>query len=87
MSEPHVTWTSGGQAWIASLSAEAIELRSTVSWPPGSRVEGVLAGHGGAVRIKVHACRRLLEGDFRIEGRPLDLTRHARAALEALLSA
>jgi hypothetical protein len=86
MSEPHVTWTSGGQAWIVSLSGAAIELRSTVPWPPGSRVERTLRGHGGTVRLKVDACRRMPGEAFWIEGRPLDLTRRVRASLEALLS-
>jgi hypothetical protein len=79
-------WSSGGEAWVVSISASAIVLRSTVPSPPGSRVEGVLSdGVPGALRVKVHGCKRSPEGDFVLEGRPLDLTRGMRQRLEAIV--
>jgi hypothetical protein len=40
-------------------------------------------GGGGApagvrVRVKVHACRKQPEGDYRVEGRPIDMARAVR---------
>jgi hypothetical protein len=37
--------------------------------------------------VKVHTCRRQPDGDFVIEGRPLDLTRGTRDRLDALARA
>lgn len=79
-----VTWTGGGEATIESLDEKAIVLRSSVPWPPGSRPQGVLAGDGGEgappapLRVKVHGCRKQPEGDYRIEGRPIDMARAVR---------
>jgi hypothetical protein len=79
-------WSSGGEAHIVSIDADAIVLRSTVPSPPGSRVEGALSdGAPGPLRVKVHACKRAPEGDFLIEGRPIDLTREMRDRLEAIV--
>jgi hypothetical protein len=81
----HLTWASGGEAHVLSASADAIVLQSTVSSPPGSRIEGVLRGEAGRkVRVKVHSCRKEADGRFRIEGRPVDLTREAREELVGL---
>jgi hypothetical protein len=82
----HIRWSKGGEARIVSMSPDAIVLRSTVPSPPGSRVEGTLEGTLTAtLRMKVHASRQQAEGDFLIEGRPLDLTRETRGKLEAIL--
>jgi hypothetical protein len=82
---PHVRWAKGGEAWVASLAADAVVLRSTVPSPPGSRIEGALEGEPPAtVRVKVHASRLQPEGDFVIEGRLLDVTRAVRARLLVL---
>jgi hypothetical protein len=81
---PHVRWQGQGEATIVSIAKDAIVLRSTVSSPPGSRLEGTLAGEPpGAVRVKIHGCRRQPEGDFMLEGRLLDVTRGVRAAIAA----
>ena len=51
--------------------------------PPGARIEGTLDGH--ALRMKVHRCRRLPDGaEFLVIGRPLDLRRETREALQTL---
>jgi hypothetical protein len=84
---PHVRWTKGGEARVATIAVDAIVLRSTVPSPPGSRIEGRLEGDPPAnVRVKVHASKRQPEGDYVIEGRLLDATREVRARLEALAS-
>lgn len=78
-----VSWAGGGQATVVSLGAKAIVLRSSVPSPPGSRLEGTLAGEPPAtLRVKVHGCRRQAEGDFLIEGRPIDMTRQVRERIE-----
>ncbi len=83
----HLELAGGGEAALLAANANAVVLRSTVASPPGSRVEGVLAGEPGTVvRIKVHACRRQEDGSFLVEGRPLDLTRPVRDKLEALVA-
>jgi hypothetical protein len=79
-----VTWMSGGEASVVSLGAKAIVLRSTVPSPPGSRLEGTLVGEPPArLKVKVHGCKRQPEGDFELEGRPIDLTRQVRERIEA----
>ncbi len=96
---PHVTWAKGGDAWVLSASQDAIVLRSTIPSPPGSRIDGTLMASAAAteasapsegarapvaLRVKIHGCKRQDDGTFRLEGRPLDLTREVRAELEAL---
>jgi hypothetical protein len=84
----HVRWARGGEACVVSLDAQTIALRSTVPSPPGSRVEGTLDGDPPAtLRVKIHASRRQAEGDFLLEGRPLDLARETRERITRLLAA
>jgi hypothetical protein len=97
----HVRWKDRGEASFVSLAKDAVVLRSTVSSPPGSRIEGTLGGDGegadGAglvVRVKVHGCKKQAEksasgalGDFVLEGRLLDATREVRAAIAARVAA
>jgi hypothetical protein len=81
-----VSWVRGGEAWIVRVTGDEIELRSTVAWPPGSRVEGVLEGPPAVtVRVKVHASRKTAQGNFEVRGRLLDAAREIRErlALEA----
>ncbi len=92
MSAVRVAWAAGGEAVVLRLEADAIAVRSSRPWPPGSRPEGVVldagtaegAGTGSttlALRMKVHSCKKQPEGDFVVEGRPLDLSREARERL------
>jgi hypothetical protein len=75
----HVAWDRGGEARVVSLRDDAIALVSSVPSPPGSRLEGTLAGEPPArLRIKVHACRRRADASFDLEGRTLDMTREVR---------
>jgi len=79
-----LTWSSGGEATVVSLHPKAIVLRSSVPSPPGSRLEGTLVGEPVArLLVKVHGCRKQPEGDFVIEGRPIDLPREVRERIEA----
>lgn len=87
MSDPQIRWPSGGGARIVAVEADRVVLRSTVAHPPGSRVEGSVVALGAPVRIKIHACRRQLEGDFELHGRLLDVTRANRIQLEGLVRA
>ena len=80
-----VSWSRGGEAQVVSIDAQAIVLRSTVPSPPGSRIEGTLVeAPAAALRVKVHASRKQPEGDFVLEGRPIDLPRETRALIERL---
>jgi hypothetical protein len=83
----HVRWANGGRARIVSIDARGIVLRSTVPWPPGSRIDGTLEAEPPAtLRVKVHASRKQAEGEFVLEGRPLDLPRDTRERIEALVN-
>jgi hypothetical protein len=75
-------WLQGGRAELLSLTADAVVVRSSVAWPPGSRVQAVRVGDESTkLSMKVHACRREAEEEYRIEGRPVDMTRDVREQL------
>jgi hypothetical protein len=85
-----IRWRTGGEARIVSMGLRELVMRSTVPSPPGSRIEGILEEDASpslrvALRVKVHGCKRQPEGDFVIEGRPLDLPRELRLRLESEL--
>jgi len=82
----HLVWVVGGEARILTVSASAVTLESTTPSPPGSRIEGVLVSSSTRLRVKVHASRKEASGLFRIEGRPIDLTREVREELAALVA-
>jgi hypothetical protein len=78
-----IRWRRGGDAEIVALSANAIELRSSVSWPPGAPVEGVLKFDGTEeapipVRVKVYSCRSDPGSGYLVKGRALDMSRGLR---------
>jgi hypothetical protein len=78
-------WEGGGEARFVSMSGDGVAIVSTSASPPGSRPVGLLVLEPRAtVRLKVHACRALGDGTFRIDGRLLDVTREMRARLEGL---
>lgn len=82
-----VCWGGGGEGQLLSLEGDAIALRSTVSSPPGSRIEGTVVGCPAlTLRFKVHSSKRAPEGDFVLNGRPLDLSRRVREALARMLA-
>jgi hypothetical protein len=81
-----VAWARGGEARIEAIDAQRIVLRSTVPWPPGSRVEGTISTKPPAtLRVKMHASRRQADGEFLLEGRPIDLPRETRERIESAL--
>ena len=81
----HLAWERGGEARVVSLRDDAIALVSSVPSPPGSRLEGTLAGASPArLRVKVHACRKREDGAFDLEGRTLDMTREVRERVTRL---
>ncbi len=87
MSRAVVTWTTGGEAAVESITADEIVLRSSAAAPPGARVEGTVRAPGDPtsvpIRVKVHACRREGASGFALRGRPIDLTREGRERVEA----
>lgn len=83
-----VAWASGGSAALASLRDGAVVVVSTVSSPPGSRIEGQVATTPPSrLRMKVHGCKRQDDGGYRIEGRVIDMSRVDRERIEAALVA
>jgi hypothetical protein len=81
-----VRWVRGGEATVVSIDAQSIVVRSTVPSPPGSRIEGTVEGVSpGTLLVKVHASKRQPEGDFLLEGRPLNLPRATREAIEGMV--
>ena len=80
-----LTWTNGGDAEIVAIAADTVSLVSSVPSPPGSRIEGALAD-GAKFKVKIHASRKQDDGTFRLEGRPLDMTRELRERLLAMLT-
>ena len=83
----HLVWTKGGEADVVAIGADAMTLRSTVSSPPGSRIEASLASEPSrTVKFKIHGSKRQPDGSFVLEGRPLDLTKDLRDKLAALIA-
>lgn len=75
-------WAQGGEGRLVSINGEAVVLRSTVSSPPGSRIEGTLAEDPPAtLMLKVRSCRRQAEGDFLLQGHLVNVTRELRDRL------
>ncbi len=86
MEHAHLNWQRGGLARIFSMKDDAVVLLSTISSPPGSRIDAVLASDGETrVRVKVHSSKKQDDGTFRIEGRLIDVTREVRARVVAAL--
>jgi hypothetical protein len=90
MSAAHVRWDRGGEASVVEadgmhLGKDALTLRSSVPAPPGSRLEGALAGEPPErIKIKVHSSRRQEDGAFLVAGRLIDATRELRARVAEL---
>ncbi len=91
MADFPIAWAKGGSARVVSVSADAIVLQSTIPSPPGSRIDGLIAKTEAAaetaVKVKIHVSRREADGTFRLEGRPLDMTREVRDVLVAMAGA
>lgn len=75
-----MTLSGGGEARLAAMDRDRIELVATRAAAPGSPLAGRLPD-GRAVRIKVRRSRR--QGDeYVVAGRLLDATRELRTFLE-----
>lgn len=70
------------EADFAAWDGSEIALSSPKAHPPGARLDGALDGL--SFRMKVHRCRRRDDGRFLLVGRPLDLRKETRDALDAL---
>ncbi len=85
-----ITWDKGGEAIVVRVEGDGVVLRSTIPSPPGSRIEGELAGERPArVRVKVHSSKKDpadTSPAFVLEGRLLDATREVRERLMLLAS-
>lgn len=80
----NVTWTRGGEATLTRVAGDSISLSSSISSPPGSRLDGTLDIRPGApLRVKVHGSKKQPDGRFVIEGRCIDMSRELRIELEA----
>jgi hypothetical protein len=79
-----VHWSKGGTAELIACSDDALTVLSSISSPPGSRLEGTLRSgpYSHALRIKVHQCKKRQElGGFVLQGRIIDATKELRALL------
>ncbi len=75
-------WAQGGDAQLLSISGEAVAVRSTISSPPGSRIEGTLLDEPPAtLTLKVRSCRRQPSGEFVLQGTLVNVTREVRDRL------
>lgn len=81
---PHLTWVKGGTADIQSLDDDAIVLRSSISAPPGARLEAKFGER--TVKVKSHGSHKEADGSFTLKGRLIDANRELRDALAALVT-
>jgi hypothetical protein len=77
-----IRWAQGGEAQLLSISGEAVAIRSSISSPPGSRIEGTLVEEPPAtLTLKVRTCRRQPSGEFVLQGTLVNVTREVRDRL------
>lgn len=82
-----IVWSKGGTASFVAAEGDAVTLRSTISSPPGSRLEATFAEEPReALRVKVHGCKKEEDGSFTIRGRLVDATRAIRERVAHLAS-
>ncbi len=77
-----IQWAKGGEATVLTLVEDAVTLQSSVSSPPGSRIEGKTEA-ADPVRVKIHSSKKQQDGSFLLEGRVLDMTRAVREKIVA----
>jgi hypothetical protein len=81
-----IAWEKGGYARVVSIGADTFVVLSTVPSPPGSRIGGVLRHPNddaapATVKMKIHSSRLQENGQYLLEGRPLDLAKPLRERL------
>jgi hypothetical protein len=91
VSEPsaaHLVWTKGGTASLLTIVEDAVTLRSSISSPPGARLEATLASDPSiTLKIKMHGSKLQPDGSFTLKGRVLEPTRALRERLALLVAA
>ena len=91
MSEPsaaHLVWRKGGTASLLTIVEDAVTLRSSISSPPGTRLEATLASDPSiTLKIKMHGSKLQPDGSFTLKGRVLEPTRALRERLALLVAA
>jgi hypothetical protein len=74
-----LAWIDGGQAEVVETDGQRVVVLSSRAAAPGQPlIAAVALGSATQVRLKVQGCRREADGQFRIHGRWLDLTRATR---------
>ncbi len=90
MSEPsaaHLLWTKGGTASLLAIDQDAVTLRSSISSPPGARLEATLASDPSVtLKIKMHGSKLQPDGSFTLRGRVLEPTKALRERLALLVA-
>ena len=90
MSEPsaaHLSWTKGGTALLLAIDQDAVTLRSSISSPPGARLEATLASDPSVtLKIKMHGSKLQPDGSFTLRGRVLEPTKALRERLALLVA-
>ena len=90
MSEPstaHLSWTKGGTASLLAIDQDAVTLRSSISSPPGARLEATLASDPSVtLKIKMHGSKLQPDGSFTLRGRVLEPTKALRERLALLVA-
>ena len=90
MSEPsaaHLLWTKGGTALLLAIDQDAVTLRSSISSPPGARLEATLASDPSVtLKIKMHGSKLQPDGSFTLRGRVLEPTKALRERLALLVA-
>jgi len=90
VSEPsaaHLLWTKGGTASLLAIDQDAVTLRSSISSPPGARLEATLASDPSVtLKIKMHGSKLQPDGSFTLRGRVLEPTKALRERLALLVA-
>jgi hypothetical protein len=86
-SAAHLLWTKGGTASILTIEQDAVTLRSSISSPPGARLEATLASDPlVTLKIKMHGSKLQPDGSFTLKGRVLEPTKALRERLALLVA-
>lgn len=83
--DPHVRWLKDGTARLSTFDgADNVAFLSTISSPPGSRLDGELVSTKTSLRLKIHDCKLQADGTYELRGRLLDVTRGLRTELSRI---
>lgn len=83
--DPHVRWQKDGSARLSKIEGgDIVVFRSTISSPPGSRLDGEMVATKTSIRLKIHDCKLQSDGTYELRGRLLDVTRGLRVELSRI---